>query len=690
MLAALAGSGAAAYGATSEKPRVQVALSKDAYWYAPDSTMTLRVTLDNKSPQSIKGASIRVRVYSKNSTRSDLDACLEGKIKKSYLFTTTYERDTTLKPGPSTFKVQMDISTHDLADGVYPMAVEVVKGGDTLTSAITELVVMSAGEHAAVTKPLKLAVVFDILEPPHTDPSGQLADNGLARESRPSADNPGWFPELQGTVEKWRDLHLSYSLSPFLLEEIASSSAGYTVKGRVKTEKYPATSPEATNIGKVLDNFRLMAQQARFQFLPTPYASPDLEGLWQLGWRSDLQTQISRGRKTLEKYLDNTVAGEFFLPPGLNMNSRLIAGLKGQVGKFLLLGPQLLQRSREGRRLAAGSTLTSPVEVKGQKGRETVGFFADARLQSLITKLAPSQDPHGVTQFVVSELANLYLEKPSRDRLCAFVWPGSWRPTPAVLDEIMRALSQAPWIRTVTLGEGMLSVPALENITLDIPEASAEAPDDYSTQLGSARQLLYGYMKTVFVGNPNVPLLVRDIYIAESDVWRQWNQTDSGERYAASVQAGVRGEFAKISIPPTGAITLTSNRAKIPVTAVNGTGYPIKARLTCSSNGLSFPGGASKAVTLAPKENVFEVNVKVNKKGRVHFSAVLEAGGVNLGKVDVSVRTGRFSTFAIIVVGTLLGIILMVWGLRLIRRRKVGKHKRGQLKAAEEEGEAGA
>lgn len=670
--------------APGENPDVGIALSKDAYWYQPDGTVRMSVTLDNRGQQPVKGVSIRVKVHSRNRTRSDLDACLEGKPKKSYVFTRTFERDGTLEPGSNRFDIEVALGDYDLSDGVYPLTVEATRSGEAISSAVTQLVVISQPGSEDLN-PLKLSVVFDLLEPFHRGVGGDFKDDGLAKECNPGGREPGWYPTLQGQVEKWHNLHLTFSLSPALLEEMTEVSGGYTIEGDGDARELAESAPGCVNTGGVVDVFRLMAQQPRFQFLTSPYTSPNIEKLWGLQWYADVKDQLTRGRKTLEKHLETALAGEYFMPPGLELNSEILAGLDGQVGKFLLLGSQLLERSKEGRKLARGtSTLGAPVEVEGGKGRQSLAVFADQRLATLISKLSASNDPHGVTQYLVSELAYLYLEKPSSERLCSLVWPGSWRPIDAVLGEVMKAFSTAPWLQSVTFGEGIFLVPPVEDVSLEIPKAQTGAADAYFSVVGRARRLLDAFSGLVFNDNPLLPPAERNLYYSESDVWRQWNRKASGLKYARAVESGVEEQLAKVSFPAMTDITLTSDKARIPVTVINSTGYRMKADLYCSSNGLEFPDGARRAVTLSPKENVFEVTVKVKKKGRLRFTALLQSGGITLGSVETSVRAGRISTFAVALVGGLLGAIMLIWGVRVLSRRKAGKHKKRHKQEAEE------
>lgn len=675
---------AAAAAPQQNSSNVNIAISTDAYWYRPGDTVTLRVTLDNASRQTMRAVSLRVRIHAPNTSRADLDSIFEGKAVKSYRRTDTFG-PLTLNPGNNKFSYSIPVKSSTSDNGVYPISVQVIRSGSIISSVVSEIIVMSPEQDSLV--PLKLSWVFDTLELPHRDPRGTFGNIDLANECDPSGDNPGWYATLLGEMEKWHAMNFNVSLSPMLIEDIAAMSGGYVVRRGNREVKVGANSKEAQNAAAVLTGFKRLTQSPRYQLLPEPYASPDLETMISLKWRGDAKDQISRGHKLLEETMDTALSGDFSCPPGLLMNSRAINELGSDIGQFLVLSSDLLERNSQGRRLLKGKTLTSPVLVKGGRaGRKELALFADRRMQDLIDRLNASGDPHGVAQVILAELTNLYLENPSATRATVVVAPGSWHPPKAVLDELMRALSGAPWLKTVTLAENMMTIPTVNSTALDIPEPQAgPRPDSYFQKVGDARDKYAGYHEIVLTGNPFLVPLLRDVYTSESDVWREWDRKVEGLRYAGFVTSTVDGELDKVTMPGMGSITLTSTKAKIPLSVVNGTGYRIRAELECASNGLTVPVKGSEKVLLEPKENLFEVPVKVRKKGRVRFSARLVAGSFTLGELEFSVRTSRFNTFAILLVAGLLALIGIVWSARFMSRLKAGKHRKDQLKKPGEE-----
>jgi len=667
-----------AAAAPARESQFKVSFYTDAYWYKPGGRARIFVTIDNKSQQTSEDVSIRLRLHSPNSSRADLDAVLEGKPRKSYRYTETLRRGISLKPGKSSFKFDFDLSRVRLWDGVFPLSIEALKDGSVTDSATSTMVVMSDQDPRS-TVPLKLSTVFDMLEPPHRGPDGKFQDEGLAAECYPGGRSPGWYTTVADEVDKYENMRATFSLSPLVAEEMQDMANGYVLKRGERGEEFGADSTGARNVAAILSRYKKMAQDPRFQFLVTPYGSPDLEKLVAFNWSDDASEQISRGYKELNSALGTTLGLEYFYPPGLNCNSLVIERLRGKLGHFLLLGPQLLERSRAGRRLARGLTLGSPVEIEGGKGDRVVALFADGRAEELARRLARNNDGRFVAQAFLSELTGLYLERPARLRACAFVWPSWWRPSHRVTQEIMKALSSAPWLESATIGESLITVPAIQGQALEIPD-NGSPMDSYFEQVNKARNNYISYTNTVLRDNPNLPLLLRDLYISESDVWRQWDRQKSGLRFARSVTGTVDSELAKIKIPSMSSITLTSTNADIPLPVTNDTGYRVKATLILDSNGLTFPKGRQQRVVLEPKENMLEIPVRMTKKGRVRFTARLESDGTVIAKTEIAVLTSRFNTFAIVLVGGILGLIVAGWGIKILARRRVGKHKKRNIR----------
>jgi len=672
-----------AAAAPQQQAKLRMTLSKDAYWYGKEGVATFQTSIDNPRGQAVKNVTVRARVFPANESRQALDDYLNGKFG-SYQFTQTIARDVSLKPGPNAFSFKINLADHGMGEGVYPVVVDTLQQKTQLAYAGTQVVVLQPKPE---NPPLQVTLVFDVNEPARQQLNGAI-DDTLAIECTSSRGRQGWL-SLMSSLDHFPDLHASIALSPLLLDEIQQLSRGAVITNGSTDMKVTEKSPQAVSAATTLRDFRKLGEMPRFQYLSTPYATPDVEKLWQLKWFSDARGQIERGAQVLHDGLGD-ISANYFYPPGLAMDSRVLRNLGTAIGPFMVLNGALLDRSREGKKLTKPQTLTAPVEVKGATGKQTIALFTDTRLANIISMVQPSEDAYGVTQSIVSELANLYLENPGKARAITMVWPSNWRPNQDVFEEVMRFFDSTSWVKTANVGETIFKLSLANKQPLVIPEVATTAEssaqggtDQYFARIAQARNSYNTYSSLVFKDNPRLTIDRQWLYVTESDVWKQWGKQVDGLTLADGLSENISGELAKVVLPKSPTITVTGAKAKIPVSITNSTGYRVKTTLMLSSNGLSFPGGSSRFIVLEPKENLIDIPVTINKKGKVLFRAKLVAGGTVLSTLEMPVQTGAFSTFAIVIVCVLLGIILGLWAGRVLRRRKSARHSTRNKKTSE-------
>jgi len=239
----------------------------------------------------------------------------------------------------------------------------------------------------------------------------------------------------------------------------------------------------------------------------------------------------------------------------------------------MLLSSSLLERTATGKRILRGSTLGQPVELAGAKaGSKDQALFEDARLRSLFDRVSASGDPQGVAQCILSELTNLYMERPEKLRTCAVLWPSGWRPSRQVLNEVMKAISGAPWLRTATFAQSIMNVPSLNNDPLDIPDAGPPSGDYFSqvAQAAASTRASKRWSRPTTRCSRQWPAAS---HTARADVWRQWNREIQGLSYASWVTGTVDSEVAKITVPQTGSYSVTSSEQD-DLTVRSSTGRP--------------------------------------------------------------------------------------------------------------------
>lgn len=673
--------------ANPDRKALYISLSKDSYWYQEGQTAHLDVTLDNRSGQSLKSVDIVAKMHPPNKTRESYDLRLDGKLK-TYTHSKKLARNLSLRKGSNKLRLDFPLDGTGLGRGVNPLTLEVVKSGSTLCSGVTDIVVMSPSDFSAPMSPLKTSLIFDLSEPPHKDTNGAYTSDELSRECKKGS---GWYANLASELEARENMRISIALSPLLVEEMEEASRGYIVgKGKEKT-RIASDSPSAKCVSSVIASFKRMAKNPRFQFLQIPWASPNLEQLVASGLAEDARAQLSLGRETLERVLGVSFTTNILYPPGLELSSRTIEALENEIGTFFLASPSLLGRTRKGEMLARGLTVSNPVWVEyGEGKKQMLGIFSDQRLEELLERLAKSDDPHGVAQCILSELTNLYLERPASPRGCAIVWPSNWRPPKGVLEEVMEAISGCPWLLTTTAEELFSTVPAIEEAKIEIPQRESEKEErGYFANVKKTNVRLREFSRLPVKGAPILERLYKELYVSESDIWRQWGREKAGLAYAEAVLQTIEDELEKIDMPDIGAMTLTSKSAEIPLTITNRTDYKIRVRLQVYSDDFSFPKGRSMDLVLDPRENLIEIPVVAKREGRLRFSATLFGGREALSSLEIAIKTGGFNTFGAIFVGAILGIIAAIWTTKVFAMRRAGKHKKHKIAKIKKQTEEG-
>lgn len=649
------------------KKAISVALSKDAYWYSTGEIAYLSITVDNGGPSEIKNAEIRSRVHYRNGSREDLDDRKDGTIQRGVLQAERYGK-VTLKPGANRFTYRLALDKNSrYPQGVYPLSVDLFVSGETVSTVLSEIIIMDPPTLVNAVNPLRMAWVFKTIDRGYCDADGTFKSNELPNLCSTSDSSPGWLWVLMTELSKWQGHAFNILCSPLLLENIDEISQGYTVKLGDSTRRYRDDSQQSQDARAVISMLKEMSNSGRFQILTEPYAGPDLEALNEIGWKEDANEQIRLGKEVVKRILETDLSDDYCCPSRLRMNTELLESFNGQMGSFFLLSSDLLERNSQGKKLLAGSTLAAPVLLENDSVRHSqYALFTDSRMQRLLETVEGSGDPHGVAQLILAELTNLYLENPAANRTVAICPSGTWQPSRSVLDELLKAIDGAPWLKGVTLAEGFAAVPVVNKTALEIPPQELSKPAlNYFTQLSGARLRLHRFEKATNHNSPFLQPLKKAFYTSQSDIWRQLRRNTEGIRYANYITKTVDQEFEKVRIATAGSVTLTSDHGSIPLSVLNDTGYRLQVVLSCSSNGLDI-AKPDQEVIIDPKENLIEVPVAVTKKGKVSFSVELKVDGVVIDEALLTVRTSRFNRFAMIFVGILLIIIGFVW---LIKRR---------------------
>jgi len=659
------------------KSDITIELSKDACWYTLGSEGKIFITLRNETKEQIKGVTLRVKSHRRLFSRTSINNFFQG--KESGAVKAVEYQDTRIKliPGSNKFTVNIRFDGARFSRGIYPVTVEALSKNGVEAQARTAFVLFSQ-EELGQYPPLNIVTVLDIHPFPNYNPDGVISQKTML-ECLSKGGERGWLSALVEGVLQFPDTRPSICIAPYLLEELEEFS-----KSLARKEKKPSdTGQKGKEVAELLEKMRFLASRGVGQFLLTPYALPNLEIQWNIGWQKDAKEQISLGASIFSRCLKIQPDKKFFFPPGLTINSEVAADLGEGLGDVIVLSSEVRNRSKKLLSAIDENSPQSSFMLKAGK-REVTCFIADKLISGLINRVSKSNNAHQAAQSIAADLAALFLENPGKARVCTLVWSVPKGSSADVILSLLEVLSNVPWVNNLTLQEASALYENQEKKSIEIPLKRSHEEISYFPEVGVAREAFWKFYKALSPNERIIKPLRRNLFIAQSDIWRQSNAKLRGLEYASYVNKRIREETAKISFEQTGMITLTGGKPRIPLTVRNYTGYRVKAMLELSCEGISFPEGSKISVTLEPKENLFEIPVRIIRKGKLTLRAVLNSEGLEFSKVEILVHTGRYSVFAIAFLGAILFALALLSAIRVVARRRAGKHKSKKRKKASE------
>jgi hypothetical protein len=320
-------------------------------------------------------------------------------------------------------------------------------------------------------------------------------------------------------------------------------------------------------------------------------------------------------------------------------------------------------------------------------GTEVEVIGADTELSARMTEAAAPGQAVLVANQVLAELAMIDLERPSDVRGVVLLPPAGTVVDPTFLSVLLAGLRGDPLVRAATLADEFGTVPLGSSGAnkplvrrLDGPRSAAGLTG--SGQLSEA----FGALEedgNVFGNSSLVSALGQQLTVSLSSVW----SASQRSTMISGIVKAARAELAKIRLPPSISITLTSRQGKLPLTILSASSTPAHVRLVLSSQELSFvaqrfsegvcvplnPENESCELTLTHPTTVVQVNVVVRAPGAFQLSLTLETpSGVTMVAGADTVRSTAISEVGLaLMIGAAL--FLAVWWARNARHGRRAK-----------------
>ncbi|HAN71826.1 MAG TPA: hypothetical protein DCQ36_09615 [Actinobacteria bacterium] len=458
----------------------------------------------------------------------------------------------------------------------------------------------------AAVEPVSLAWLWPLAGWPAQSVSGVLLDNQTPEELQPD----GRLGELV-TIGQRHQATVSWIADPSLLQTIQGMAQGY----RVVQDRTIVVGTEDAAAATWLEQVARATRVTGVQTLP--YADVDASSLTQAGMSTDVVRAVTQGPRVASTALGDQTDGQVYWAPFGRMDQPALDVLASAGVTTVVLSGDAMPAT-DGQAVLDGQAIAAlPTDAGAIRA-----VLTDPGLTRLLA--APPRTASEVIttrQRFLAETASVALtlqEAGAPDRTLVAAPPTPrWTAASTLLTPLLRATRSAPWLQPVTLSE-LLTEPTpttsrrrggygekarADELTRRYVAAIARANEDLSTF-------------TSIIDNPTgvTEPFSEALLRASSSAWR--SQPATGTELLESIQVDLDAQTAKVRVLSEGAVTLSGDSGKVPVTIANDLDRSVTV-------GVVLQGRPSLRLDSRPIEGV---QIEAGKMASVDLSARVVGG----------------------------------------------------------------
>lgn len=501
----------------------------------------------------------------------------------------------------------------DLDPGVYPVALELLLDDGESWEAVTYLVQLPVD-----TPRSDVALVVPVSAPLQWGPAEGVSI------SPADVDAIG---ALTATLAAYPEVPVTLALEPAVATALGNVAGG----------------------GAVRDQLALIGR--RGAVLNAPYVEV-AAGSWAGGVLSpELVDQFDAGAAALTNLLGRPPDGSTWVVDAGD-SPALLSWLSARNVTRFLLTPHV-----PGGGLAGGDT---PLRLEGLEAghRAYAGAAVDAPLA------ATGADPLLQANHLLAALAADALEGPVQPKVLFAAGPaGGDLETLALL---LRALGENGPFEPTTASALPTSAPA--PVVVPRPPAPSDDLTELSRDLGQLRARSRSFASTAGEGDPALADLRRAVLVAGRS-----NLTHEARvGLLVEVESTMREGLAGIELVDSGALTVTSHRARLPVTIRNTSARALDIAVTAESAQLAMLGGPARLTLLPGATEDIEIPFRLSRSGDfvVEVTVATPDGGFVLATEAVTLRSTAVSGLGVVLSVGALVFLGAWWGRNLRHRRR--------------------
>ena len=464
-----------------------------------------------------------------------------------------------------------------------------------------------------------------------------------------------------------QQMPLTWVVDPALLETAEDMSDGYTV--RAEDPSQPAV--DGTGAGAAqqwLDQVRAATRLGDVATLP--YADPDVVALRRGGLTSDLLAARGRGDAMAAELLGRDVVTDLAWPADGYADRPTLRTLRSGGTQAVVLNAGAVPTE-----LALPFTPTGRVDIGTRDGRLT-GLLYDPVLTATLGAGANAQ-PLLAAQRFVAETAMITAELPGigPERTILIAPPRNWSPPPELLDRIVSASLQAPWLSPVSVPDlRAAKPPEIDREPLTYPRSirRRELPGAYLDAVRDLHATIATFSAVLTEPETIVPPLDAAVFRLESTWWRTH---DGRLGRLTGTRSYVLELRDRVQVLP-GSYTFGSKSGTIPLTVSNDLTQAVSVRIGLTPAPPRLEVGNVGQVRI-PAESKVQVEVPATAiaNGPVVIRTVLQTpAGDQYGQaVQLRIQVTQYGTVALAITAVAAAVLFAAAGYRLFRRASAAR-----------------
>ena len=655
----------------------------------PGKSLHLTGRVVNTSNDPLASVRVRLRLSPVPLTnRDDVGRIARGEIgptengpdQNVFDWVSTDVTEELVSSGETSFDLRVPLDGLGLsAPGVYVLAVEALASGPTsaypVRVGLTRTFLpwfpdsaMQTADGAGIAR-TGLVWLWPLSDWPARDANGVLLNDRTPAELAPG----GRLDALLNTAAAHAEA-VSWLLDAELLQTARNMTDGYQLAstngpvpgdGVADARRWLETLIAAT---APIENGRRTEPKEQTLF-SLPYANIDASASRRAGLEKDVVRAVTMSPNITGEILDRRVSQNVFWAPAgvidqLTAETLATAGVNAFVLADTALPPS---EKSDVTPSGIGRISTGAGDVKA--------ILRDTGLTASLAMPAHTQSEVVLArQRFLAELGVVTMQDPGNPRTLV-IGPNNvlWDVEPSLLNSMLGAATQAPYVRSTSLAE-LLQLPAnsmqRDRVRYSTANRNAELSDVYLARVKNAQAQLAQLSSVVDdpagVTEPMSQALLR----AQSAAWR--SEPATGERLLRTSMSSITKDIEQVRILSKGAVTFSGDTGIVPVTIANDFDREVTVGLQLTGQpSLRLESTPVQGISIAPGKNAtVEVPVRVIGGGTLQVSMqLLTADGAAYGKPTfIALSSTAYARAAAWVIGLAFAAIAVFVVVGITRR----------------------